>query len=165
MTDLADAVDSLKNALAVPGTFADIFPDTTDDDLAAVLLDGFAEAQLYGFFSTYTATDEAVVTPNLTRREMSLIVLYTTVRVLRAELKNRKTHVRYEASGTVFEQDTAVGLLVALLKTYEDEKKTVTKAGVTSGAGTAFYMADQYLERQYSAFGSFVVSEPYAGWN
>lgn len=167
-TNVADFVDSLKAAVAIPGTFADEFPDTTDDDLAALLLDSFAETQLFGFFGTWTADDLGVVTPDLTRAEGALVVIYATVRMLRTELRNRKTHVRYEASGTVFEQDQGASTLVALLKTYEDEKKAITALGRTNGAATAFYMADQYISRSM-AFSSNVLfldeNQHYYGWN
>lgn len=165
MTDLAEAIDSLKNAVAIPGTFATTFPSTSDDDLTLVLVDAFGEAQLNGFFSAYTATAEGVVAPDISRAEIALIVLYATVRILRTELRNRKTHVRYEAGTTVFEQDQSAQLLVGLLKAYEEEKKAVTTVGVARGAASAFYMADQYLERA-GAFGTFNVAEPhYVGWN
>jgi hypothetical protein len=38
MTDFGDLVESLKREVAIPGTCATVFPTTTDDDLADVLL-------------------------------------------------------------------------------------------------------------------------------
>jgi hypothetical protein len=46
MTDLADLVESLKREVAIPGTFATVFPTTTDDDPTGALADGVAETQL-----------------------------------------------------------------------------------------------------------------------
>lgn len=116
MTSLADLVEPLKREVAVPGTFTTVFPATSDEDLEAALLDAFAQAQLDGFFSTSDATDSGVVTPDLSRAAAALVVVYAGVRLLTAELINRKAHTRYEASGAVFEQDFAASVLVQALK-------------------------------------------------
>lgn len=146
-SDLTDLVPALKRAVAVPGTFADIFPDTSDVDLGGTLGDSFSEAQLDGFFEAYTTTDDTTVVETLTRAEQALIVIYATVRILQSEIRNRKTHVRYEAGATVFEQDQGSATLVELLREFKERKKDLRAQGLRGEAGEAFYMADLYLMR------------------
>ena len=122
MSSLADLVESLKREVAVPGTFATVFSETVDEELELALLDAFAQAQLDGFFASSTATDLGIVTPNYSRAAGSLIVIYAGVRLLTAEIINRKSHTRYEASGAVFEQDFAASVLVQALKDLSAKK-------------------------------------------
>lgn len=150
-TDLSDLVPALQRSVAVPGTFATIFPDSTNNDLAALLLDAFSEAQLDGFFTTYTSDDDGLVTEDMSRAEQALVVIYASVRILRNEIRNRKTHRRYEAGSTVFEEDQGASLLVEMLKDYNDQKKELRKQGRAGLAGTAFFMADAYLMRAAGA--------------
>ena len=145
MSELSDLVEPLKRAVAVPGEFTGSFANTTDTDLAEVLLDAFAEAQLFGFFGTYASDDDGVVTPDLSRGEGALVVIFAMCRVLSAEIRNRKTHIRYEAKGAVFEQDQSATMLVQLLKDYQAQKADLLKRA--SYATSAFYMADQYFLR------------------
>lgn len=147
MSPLADLIPSLQRAVAVPGTFEALFPDTAEDDLLATLLDAFAEAQLDGLLAANTATDLGVVTPDLTRAETALVVLYASVRILVAEIRSRKTHIRYEAAGAVFEQAQSSTMLVEILREQRDRKATLlielNRLALTSG----FVMYDQYLAK------------------
>ena len=144
---MGDLVPALKRSIAVPGTFADVFPTTSDTDLAGTLGDSFAEAQLDQFFETYTMVDDTTITEDLTRPEQALVIIYATVRILQSEIRNRKTHKRYEAGSTVFEEDQGSATLVELLREYKDRKKELRAQGVNGEAGAAFYMADLYLMR------------------
>lgn len=146
-TNLVVDVPALQRAVAVPGTFGTLFPDTSDEDLLFTLLDGFAEAQLDGFFTNYTSTDVGVVTEDLSRADRALIVMYSSVRILLNEIRNRKTHTRYEASGAVFEQDQAATMLVQLLKDYQQQKKDVKEAMRRGNVVSAFGMVDAYFLR------------------
>lgn len=145
MSDLVQLVEPLKRAMAGPGAFDALFPESLDTDLSASLLDAFAEAQLYGFFVGSTATDAGVITPGLTRGEGALVVIFGACRILTSEIRNRKTHIRYEASGAVFEQDQSAAVLVQLLRDYQAQKVELLKRA--SYAASAFYMADQYFLR------------------
>lgn len=147
MSELADLVGSLKRAVAVPGNFATLFPLSDDTTLTLTLLDGFAEAQLDGFFTTYTSDDDGTVTETMTRAEGALVVLYAGVRILANEIRNRKSHIRYEGGGAVFEQDQAASVLVELLKEYQAQKVAVKEAIRRGKLANAFYMADQYVIR------------------
>lgn len=128
MSDLADLVDSLKREVAVPGTFASQFPETTDDDLALSLLDAFAQAQLDGFLGSALADDDGIVTPDLSRGAAALIVVYAGIRLLTVDLLNRKSHVRYEANGAVFEQDQGPSALVEALRGLRTKKDALIAA-------------------------------------
>lgn len=148
MTDLADLVEPLKREVAVPGTFSVLFPETTDDDLSAALLDAFAQAQLDGFLSNSEADDFGVVTPDLSRGAQALLVIYAGIRFLTADLINRKSHVRYEAGGSVFEQDSAASVLTQALKELRAKKDALTegaKAAARAQVGTT--VVDGYFIR------------------
>lgn len=169
MTDLADLVEPLKREVAVPGTFAALFPDTTDDDLAAALLDAFAQAQLDGFLSNSNATDDGILSPDLSRGASALVVLYAGIRFLTVDLINRKSHIRYEASGAVFEQDSAASVLVQALKDLRAKKEAITetaKAQARAQIGTTvvdgyFIKATDFYKGEVSGYG---YSEPGGRW-
>jgi len=159
MTDLSDSVASLKRVVARPGTFTSFFPETTDDDLTQTLMDGLASAQLDGMLGDYDMDDDGEVTPDLTRPQTALIVMYGGAILIRAELFNRKTHRRYEASGAVFEEDQATNILRDLLKNLEGRIKAIVQLAVDSGAGAAFHMADAYYIRQVAHYSSSSITD------
>lgn len=169
MSSLADVVESLKREVAVPGTFSTVFPETTDEDLELALLDAFAQAQLDGFFTDHTATDAGTVTPDLSRAAASLIVVYAGVRLLTAEIINRKTHTRYEANGAVFEQDFAASVLVQALKDLSAKKATFLeqiKSARRSLVGTTvvdgyFIKATEFYSGEIGGYG---YSQPHGRW-
>lgn len=150
MSSLEDLVEPLKRTVAVPGTFADVFPDTTDDDLIGSLEDGFSEAQLDGYFVRPTSYDlaDGQVTPDLSRPETALVVIYTATRIVQTQLLNARSAERYEAKGLVFESQRSSQLLVALLKDLQARKQALIDAKATGGAGASFTMADQYFARE-----------------
>lgn len=154
MTDLADLVEPLKRYVAVPGTFDDVFPDTTDDDLVGSLLDGFAECQLDGYFTqpAYTADDDGTVSPELSRGQGALILLYTSVRLITAQLTNFQTLQRYRAGNVEYETQQSAQLLVTVLKDLQTRKTDISTKQRTLGAGMVFEMADQYLVRQVASY-------------
>ena len=150
MSDLTELLEPLKRTVAVPGTFADVFPDTSEDDLLGSLLDGFAEAQLDGYFvGPLVNIDEAGITsPDIARAEGALIVLYSATRIVQTQLLNLKSRVRYEAKGLVYEAEQSAQVLVALLKDLQARKVLLAGQKGSAGAGSAFTMADQYLMRE-----------------
>lgn len=145
-------LDSLRRAVAVPGTFETIFPDTNEDGLKGSLLDGAAEAQLDGFLSdlSWDADPESPtwgeLDPDITQAQGALLVLYSSKRFIETELQNRKNHVKYEASGGLaFEQDYSAQVMTQRLKEISERIKEVRTRADTAGAGAAFEMADMYL--------------------
>lgn len=147
MTDFADVTESLKRVVARPGTFASLFPETTEDDLVGVLMDGLAEVQLDGMLHTYLLDDDGIVEPDLTRAQVALVVLYAGSILVKAELFNRKTNRRYEASGAVFDETQATNILRDLMRGMEARKAEIREAAASNGAGAAFHMADAYAIR------------------
>jgi hypothetical protein len=151
VTDLADLVDSLKRAVAPPGEFSTLYANATDDDVVGQLMDGFAEAQLDGWFTAAWGgqksldVDSGLVTPDLAQPQQALVVIYSAYRMIYTRLLNLKTHTRYEARGAVYENDQAATLLSTLLKQFADRKELLYKKALYSGANAAFHMADGYF--------------------
>lgn len=147
MSNLADAVEALKRYVAVPGTFADVFTETTDDDLVGSLLDGFAECQLDGFFvrPPVLATDDGVIAPGLSRGQTALVVLYAATRIVQTQLLNLKNQTRYEAKGLVYEVSQSANVLTVLLKQLNDRKSLIIQRQIYAGSSAAFTMADGYF--------------------
>ncbi|GAB3863345.1 hypothetical protein GCM10028801_30750 [Nocardioides maradonensis] len=114
MTSLQTLIEPLKRELAVPGTFDDVFPDSDDASLAASLADGFAEAQLRGFFPTMTLTqsgDDYVTSADLSLAGTALVVIFTSMRIIRAQIRAMNTMERYKAGPAEFEIQHAASLL------------------------------------------------------
>lgn len=127
MSNLVDLTESLKRAVAVPGTFSTVFPSTTDTNLVETLADAFAEAQLDGFLSTFEldlVTSEVGPT-DLTLAQQALVVLYAGSRILFVELMNRKSLSRYKAGPVEFEQEQGTLILRGLLDAITDRKKAL----------------------------------------
>jgi hypothetical protein len=152
MSDFLDNVESLKRVVATPGTFDTLFPDTTDQDLVGTLLDGIAQAQLDGLLASYTYDDTGTVTPDLSAPQSALVILYAGAILIRAQLLNLKTHIHYASGTAVFEQDMSTNVLRDLLKDLQARIANVVAIGSDSGAGAAFYMADQYVMSMISRY-------------
>ena len=145
-TDLSELVESLKREVAVPGTFSTLFPETTDDDLTASLMDAFAQAQLDGFLTGNAMNDDGVVAPGLSKGAQALVVIYAGIRFLTVMLINRTSHTRYEASGAVFEQDYAASVLSQALKDLRQKKVDLTEAAkLTARSMLGVTVVDGYL--------------------
>lgn len=155
MSDLANLSESLKRRVAVPGDFADLFPNTTDDDVVGVLMDGFARAQLDGYFGSVTATDAGILTPDITRPQGSLIVLYGGVLMVQTQLLNLKNKQRYVAGPVQYETEQSASILTAILKQLNDEKVAIATLAARDGATAAFTMADMYFIKAVGTYPGF----------
>lgn len=147
MEDLGDAIDSLRFLVARPGTFEDFYPETTEDMLLQILIDGMAECHLEGLLLTYESDSDGLLTPELSSGQSAMVVLFAAVRFMRAELFNRTTNNVYKAGSASYETTQATNILRDILKALEAQKNRVIETGSTAGAGAAFYMADQFLTR------------------
>lgn len=150
MSNLSDQVESLKRVVAAPGGFAALFPETNDDGLLGLLQDGFAEAQLDGFFggpSPYALNlNTGQVAPDLNVAQSYLVVLYAGARLVQARLLNLKSRVHYQSGTTIYETEQAASVLTALLKSFMERKTAILlRAQATSGAGSFFDMSDAYF--------------------
>ncbi len=147
MLDLSDAVDSLKYMVARPGTFSDLYPETTDDMLLAVLCDAVGEIHLEALMLGKEVDEDGMADTHLTSGEVAMVVLFGAIRFIRAELLNRDTSVVYQAGPVRYEATQATNILRDILKGLLAQKDDIIDAGAAAGAGAAFYMADQYLAR------------------
>lgn len=145
--DLNDSLDSLRFLVARPGTFATFYPETTDDMILRTLVDGFAEAHLEGLLLDYDCDEDGILTPDLNRGQVALVVLFAAVRFLRSELINRNTSVRYKAGSAEYETAQGIQLLRDLLASLQAQKDRLVDLVDAYGGARAFYMADQYLTR------------------
>jgi hypothetical protein len=147
-TDLSDWTDSLRRTVARPGEFARFFPNTTDNDLVGTLLDGLGDAQLDGFLVgpvMYVADDDGIVTPELSRPQAALIVLYGGRLFLRAELANRRNRIKYAARGNEADTEQSASVITELLKSAEARIVDLRNRQRLAGNAGAFVMADAYL--------------------
>lgn len=154
MSNLAELTESLKRAVAVPGTFIDVFPDTTDDDLAASLADGYSEAKLDGFLSTTTldlATLE--VTPDLEDSHRALVVIYTAYQILVAEIRNRPTRTNYVAGSVQAEREQTASMLNEILRQLHDRKKELIARAERGEISSDTFMGDLYFIKATSDYG------------
>lgn len=159
-TDLSTMVEAFKRAVAVPGTFASQFPSTTDTQLVGVLADSVAECHMDGLLSDNALdVDTNTVSPALTTGQQALVLLYGWVRMLTSELLSRKTHVRYEASSAVFEEDQGVRLLTDIHKEMKDRKKQILEDAKHAGASSAFVMVDQSWVASNAGYDSSMVAD------
>lgn len=151
--DLSLLVPSLKRFVAVPGGFESFFPNTTDDDALGCVCDGFARAQLDGFFLVGAGNphaldvDAGIVDPPLQLAEGALVVLYAGKRLVQSQLLNLKTTTKYEAKGLMYDVQQAATVLTELLREYNSELTDLVLLSRRAGASRAFIMADAYFIR------------------
>lgn len=143
MSDLNALVPALKRAVAPPGRFVAVFPEAQDSDLVGQLADALGAVQLDGYLGSFaTDVDAETVTPDVTQAQGALLVMYASIRMLRNEIRNRKSHVHYEAKGAVFEEDTGASVMVEMLRDLRAEQQRFLDNAKTVGLASAFYMAD-----------------------
>lgn len=154
MSDLSNLVDALKRRVAVPGDFDNVFPDTTDDDVTGLLMDGFARAQLNGYFTApgYSMDDNGVITPDISRAQGSLIVLYAGVQMTQTQLLNLKNRTHYKAGNVEYQTEQGSNILTAVLKQLRDELAEVQRLASTAGTTAATLVADQYFLKAVGPF-------------
>lgn len=164
MTALSTLAPALKRELAVPGTFDTVFPDTLDEDLVGALADGFGEAQLFGFFGdvTLNLTQDgtgAVVDGNtespLSAAGATLVVIFTSMRIIRAQLRALSSSERYKAGATEFEITRSAMLLRDELKFLRDRLDQLTLQARRPAVSAT--VMDNYVARnaQAAQFGGF----------
>lgn len=154
MTDLSTLVEPLKRELAVPGLYDDVFPDTTDQDLIGALSDGFAEAQLQGFFTDMTLTDTET-SADLSAAGGALIVLVTAMRIIRAEMRAMQLNSRYKAGPVEMETTRSAMLLRDEVSYMRERMKDLIDQARKSGRKV--YVLDAYVGRSLAntAMGAF----------
>jgi hypothetical protein len=118
--DLYDHVPSLLREVNPPGT--NVFSSVSEDDMVGYLSDAFWEASLDGFVQDWTCDEDGQIKPlevggeELPRSQVSLIVLYAGIRVLRNRILNMNTQFAAKAGPVEFEQQNSATMLVEQLK-------------------------------------------------
>ena len=145
MSDLALLVEPLKRELAVPGDYDTVFPNTDDTGLLDSLADGFAEAQLDGYFSDYTLDLVTyLTTPDFSAAGGSLIILYTGMRIIRAQMRALNLSEKYNAGPVSYEIQRSSTLLREELQYLIGRRDALVAQAKKSGATTVF---DAYFTR------------------
>lgn len=148
MTALSTLVDPLKRELAVPGAFDATFPDSDDGELEAYVADGFGEAQLRGFFPTYTLTEDPSGTfttnEDLSAAGAALVLIFTSIRIIRAQLRAMSTNERYKAGPVEFETSKAATLLRDELKYLADRINVIIADGQRASRIVQVSVFDNY---------------------
>lgn len=144
-TDLGDYVDSLRAVLARPGTFSDLFPETTDDGLIQLLRDGLAEANMEQLLTGYVSDINGIVRPEMPPGGVAMVVLFAGVRLVRSEILNRITSTKYTAGPVSAEQSYSTNILRDVAKALEAQKTVLINLYRASSAGASFYMTDSYI--------------------
>lgn len=154
MTSAADFVESLKRSVSTAGTFSTNFPDTTDDDLVGVFLDGMAEAQMDGFFKNpiINYDQNGNITPDISNAQAALVVIYAQCRMIRAELLNRVNKTHYKAGPVEADSEQSSTILTTILKEAEERKKLILQRAISAGASSAFVMADAYFIKAVGSY-------------
>lgn len=152
MTELIDLVEAYKREVAVPGTFSEAFPSTTDTAIQGALADAFAEAQLDGFFHSMTIDLDAYeVTPDLSAAGAALVVIYAGIRLARQQIRTLRSTARYKAGPVEYETGQAASALAEDLK-YLRARRTEILDKARYGSGTAVFMLDNYVARERTNF-------------
>lgn len=144
-TDLGDYVDSVKAILARPGTFGDLFPETTNAGLVDLMRDGLAECNMEQLLLGYSANTNGIVRPELTPGGIAMVVLFAGARLVRSEILNRITSSKYVAGPVSAEQSYSTNILRDVAKQLEAQKITLITLYRASSAGAQFYMADSFV--------------------
>lgn len=147
MTALATLVEPLKRELAVPGTFDTEYPDSDDAVLEASLADGFGEAQLRGFFPTYELLEtngSFETSEDLTAAGAALVLIFTSMRILRAHLRSLTTNERYKAGNVEFETSRAATLLRDELKFLSERLNAIIADGQRASRVVQVAVFDNY---------------------
>lgn len=136
MTLLSSLIGALKRDVAVPGTFATVFPSTQDSDLTALVADAFGEAQLMGFLSTYSlqasggdfstlgpdpAGGQTPVPTDLSVPAQAVIVMFAAIRLVRAQLRSLPLQEKYKAGSVEYEVGRSATVLRDTLKEMSDQ--------------------------------------------
>jgi hypothetical protein len=153
VTGLNTLVEPIKREIAVPGEFATTFPNTRDEDLLRSLADGFAQAQLDGYFATSTLSGDWVVSPDLSAAGGALVVIYTGMRICINQLRASSSSSRYKAGPVEYETSKGSTLLKAELDYWVERRKDLLQQA-RSGA-RRIHTIDAYYARSVVTWGSF----------
>ena len=160
MTDFADLVEAFKREAAPLGQFGALFPSVTDVQIAAALMDAFAEAQLDGFFrGAILDVDNETVTPDLSAAGAALVVIYAGIRNARHRIMEQSSSASatYKAGPVSYQKAAAAGVLKS---SYEDlnARRLELIANARRAGGTPIFMIEGYIPRgaTHNYYGGFM---------
>lgn len=131
MTFLDDdqAVALMKRAMSAPGNFSTDWPGLTNTSVAEILADGFATAQMQGWFGKHSLDfDSMEVTPDLSTAGLMLSATFAAAKVLRARLLTLQQAGKFKAGPVEADFTPQSNVLVALLKSAEAEIEEVRRS-------------------------------------
>lgn len=145
MISLSDYVDSLRREITPPGSSE--FATVPDDDLAGYLTDAFWDARLDGFLGTFSADVDGVVTPDIGREGIALVILYAGIKIIRNKLLSTNTRLTAKAGPVEFTTENSANLLVEMLKELSAVKSRLLLLQLSYGSVT---MIDAFSTRSWS---------------
>lgn len=147
--DLFEHVDSLKREVTPPGST--LFSDVSDETWVGYMTDGFWEARLDGFLTSYTADAiEGTISPletggeEIGRDKLALVILYASVKVLRNHIMNLNMRFRAEAGSVSFAVDNSATVLREILAQLQATKQRILDA---PNQQTTVALIDAYATR------------------
>lgn len=148
-TDLGDADlrAQFKREVAPLGQFEALNPQVLDADITGALQDAFASAQLAGFFGDHTLYDWGDVEPDLTPREIALVMAYAGVRHLKSHLLYLRSKATYEAGPVRYETEQAASVLKSILDEANKKLNAIEAEMKAEGGVTGVAVVDWYRLR------------------
>lgn len=158
MTALADLVPSLKRAVAVPGGYNIAFPTSSDTELAGVLGDALAAAQVDGFLrEPVIGVDLATMTttPDLDQTGRAIVLIYASEIITKSLIRDLAVTKTYKAGPVETSTGPLASVLSQLLRDITDTKDRLLKnswAGNTN-LDALFGMVDAYPANDLTPYG------------
>lgn len=119
-------VAAMKRAIAPIGAFTSTWPNVSNQEVAELLGDGFSRARLAGWFPTATYDPDVLeVTPDLTDAGLMLVIQYAARQVLQQRLLSLQSGASYKAGPVEYSTNPQSNVLVALLRSAEQEIELV----------------------------------------
>jgi len=150
--DLEDLVPDIIVALNIPGE--DLYATVAPETWVGYLKDGFWNAVLEGLLSGYTESDGVISSTSgdeaMPRDLQQLIIMYTSIAVLRNRLFSLQTLFRAKAGPVEYEVQQSAQVMKALLDEFSERRKFILQRLSDSGTATGIYYFDSYLARQDS---------------
>jgi len=148
--DLADLVPDIIVALNIPGedAYATVSPETW----VGYLKDGFWNAILEGLLVGYTEEDGVISSTvddtAMPRDLQQLIIMYTSIAVLRNKLFSLQTLFRAKAGPVEYEVQQSAQVMKALLDEFSERRRFILQRLADTGSSTDIYYIDSYIARQ-----------------
>lgn len=150
--DLADLVPDLEIELSLPGV--DAYPTVSEEEWVNRLRNAFWYVVLDGLIVGYEDSD-GIITPisangtALPRDMQQLIIMYTSINVIRNKLMDLKTVFRAKAGSTEYETQQAASVLTAILDQFAQRQKyLVDRIAEGNGPARETYYFDGFNLRQ-----------------